>query len=306
MGDIVRQRVAARPPDVVLAYCSGVAQYAVRPPLSSFPLVVDMLDVDSLKWSALSATARVPRTWIYAREARTLAAFERALAANALATVVVTEREREALAAIAPDARLEVIPNGVDYAHLAPSAPAGSSNDVVFCGVMNYSPNADGAVWMANEVWPAVRAEVPEARLKIVGSSPSSAVLGLRSIPGVDVTGAVPDVRPYLWNGAVGIAPLQVARGVQNKVLEAVAAGLPVVITPPVAAGLPAAVTAACRTATAARDFADHVVAFLRMPPEARRAIASSVDLAPLAWEARLRPFVALLEEAATSRRRPR
>ena len=116
-------------------------------------------------------------------------------------------------------------------------------------GVMNYAPNVEGAVWLAREVWPIVRSARPDARLTLIGASPSAEVVALASDrTGVVVTGTVPDVRPYLWRAAVAAAPLQIARGIQNKVLEAVAAGLPCVVTPQVAEGLPREVVPACWT----------------------------------------------------------
>lgn len=291
--------VARHSPDVVVAYCSGVAQYALRPPLAGIPLVVDMVDVDSLKWETLGEKAAWPMRWVYAREARTLGAFERRLTRAAAASTVVNEREREALQRIAPGARVEAVPNGVDYAHLAPAAPPTDSADVVFCGVMNYAPNEEGAVWLAREVWPRVRSAVPDARLRLVGASPPAAVTALSAVDGVEVTGTVPDVRPYLWSAAVAAAPLHTARGVQNKVLEAIAAGLPTVVTPVVAEGLPAEIASGYRAAATPAAFADAIVDLLRLPPPARRAIAADVDLAPLSWERRLRPLADLIEETA-------
>lgn len=294
----IGQALSGGPPDVVLAYCSGIARYALQPPLDSYPLVVDMVDVDSRKWAALADRTVAPMSWIYRRETRTLSAFEGRLAAHAVGTTVVTEREREALAAIAPGARIVVAPNGVDVANFAPGRPPATSADVVFCGVMNYTPNVEGAVWLARDVWPLVRARVSSARLRLVGASPASQVTALSSLPGVEVTGTVPDVRPYLWDAAVSAAPLHTARGIQNKVLEAIAAGLPVVVTPVVSEGLPADVLSACRVAPDARAFADHVIEILELPPVERRAIAASADLGALAWDRCLQPLVDLLVEA--------
>jgi sugar transferase (PEP-CTERM/EpsH1 system associated) len=301
-GPIVDRIAAAHPPDVVLAYCSGVAQYALRPSLAGVPLVVDMVDVDSFKWAAYAATASWPMRWVYEREARTLGLFERRLLQQACATAVVNEKERAALSSMSPGARVEAIPNGVDFRQLAPSTPPAASSDVVFCGVMDYAPNEEGAEWLARDVWPSVRSAVPSARLRLVGSNPTPRVRELAMLPGVDVTGTVPDVRPYLWNAAVSAAPLQTARGVQNKVLEAIAAGLPAVITPVVAEGLPPEIAAACRVSASPEAFAASIVELLRLSPTERRAMAATIDLSPLSWERRLEPFLPLLEAAARSR----
>lgn len=219
---------------------------------------------------------------------------------RAFMTLVVNEKERAALDALAPGGRIQVIENGVDLEAFRPTRQPADSASVVFCGVMNYGPNEQGAVWLAREVWPLVRAARPDARLMLVGSSPSPQVRALASDShGVTVTGAVEDVRAYLWNAAVGAAPLHVARGVQNKVLEAVAAGLPCVITPTVAEGMAREILPACRVGEDARRFASALNVLLALTPGERRALALQADGASLHWSRRLRPLMPLLEAAA-------
>src|SRR5262249_51271446 len=156
-------------------------------------------------------------------EARLLSRAESRMMRAAGATTVVNDREAEAARRIAPGARIEVAGNGIDRAHFAPEAPALAEPQVVFCGVMNYAPNAETAMFLASEVWPLVTRVRPEARLVLVGSSPSPALTrAAERSSGVTVTGRVADVRPWLWSSAVAAAPIRTARGVQNKVLEAV------------------------------------------------------------------------------------
>jgi sugar transferase (PEP-CTERM/EpsH1 system associated) len=287
-------------PDVTLAFCSSMARFAMASPLSDIPCVVDMIDADSAKWATLGEVGSMPLRWIYRREARLLGAFEVTAMQRAFSTLVVNEKERTALLALAPGSRVQVMENGVDLDSFTPPDPPLESASVVFCGVMNYSPNEAGAVWLANRVWPLVRSVRPDARLQIVGSTPSPQVRALASeTTGVTVTGAVPDVRQYLWDAAVAVAPLQVARGVQNKVLEAVAAGLPCVVTQAVADGLPPEVAAACQVSGDAAQFAAAIGRLLALPPAQRRAMASGTDLTRLQWSVRLRPLVPLLESAA-------
>jgi sugar transferase (PEP-CTERM/EpsH1 system associated) len=301
MARAVDAALAAARPDVVFAYCSGMARFALEPPLSAFPLVLDFVDVDSAKWTALGESTSGPKGWVYRREARVLGRFEALAARRARASLVTTDRERDALLALAPEVRVEVIQNGVDLeAFLAPGPP-GTSPAVVFCGVMNYAPNETAALWLAREVWPLVRVERPDARLTIVGASPTAAVSALAAAPGVSVTGSVPDVRPYLWEAAVAVAPLMTARGVQNKVLEAVAAGLPCVVTNVVAAGLPPEVMPACTVAGSAPDFARAIVRLLAAAPGDRRALAARATVAELGWRQRLAPLPGLLSAAASS-----
>ena len=284
--------VRDRRPDVVLAYCSGMARFALEPPLSGVPLVIDLVDVDSAKWSALAAAAPRPQRWIYQRETRVLASFEREAATKAVVTFVVNERERRTLQDLAPGTSIQILPNGVDSASLQPRQGPSSDGQVVFCGVMNYGPNVEGILWFASQVWPLIRAQRPGAFFSVVGSNPTHEIRRLASVErGIDITGTVSDVRPYLWNAAVSVAPLLTARGVQSKVMEAVAAGLPAVVTPQVFDGLPAELAPACRVAHSPTAFADHVSQLLALSGPERRGIAAGADLACLSWESQLAPL---------------
>jgi sugar transferase (PEP-CTERM/EpsH1 system associated) len=302
LNPAIRRIMATRRPDVVLAYCSGMARFALEPPLRGLPFVLDMVDVDSAKWAALAERTPWPRSWVYVRESRMLNAFEAFAAQRAFASVVVTEAEFSVLRRIAPTARLEVVPNGVDTAALRPLSEPVASSTVTFCGVMNYEPNEAAALWLARQVWPLVRSVRPDARLKILGAHPSRPVRALADpTSGIDVVGAVPDVRPHLWQSAAAVAPLLIARGVQNKVLEAVAAGLPCVVTPVVSQGLPGEVLPACNVAATPQDFAGQIVSILELSPVDRRTRAATADLSRLTWEHRLQGMRSIINAAAQS-----
>jgi polysaccharide biosynthesis protein PslH len=292
--------VERRRPDVLLTFCSSMARFAVQPPLSQIPCVLDMIDADSAKWTALADTTTIPLRWVYRREARQLSGFETVAMRRAFTTLVVNEKERSALHALAPETSIRVIENGVDLESFVPQRGPQESASVVFCGVMNYAPNVQGAVWLAQQVWPIVRATRPDARLLLIGASPSPDVTALANKErDVVVTGTVDDVRPYLWDAAVAAAPLHVARGVQNKVLEAVAAGLPCVVTPQVAEGLPGEISPACRTGANPQAFAEQVLDLLGRSAFERRAIAGRANLESVRWKTRLQPLMPLLEAAA-------
>lgn len=298
---VIRRRLIETPPDVVLAYCSGMARYACEPALQHLPFVLDLVDVDSEKWRQLAERASVPLRWVYRREARLLRRFEGEAVRRAAATTVVSERERQYLAST-EDPSVHVVRNGIDIESFKPHDEPAAAPRVVFCGVFNYSPNERAALWFAREVWPAVVRARPDARLTLVGMHPTSAVRRLERDRTIEVTGSVPDVRPYLWRSSVAVAPLDVARGVQNKVLEAIAAGLPVVVTPPVAEGLPANSLEACLVADAADAFSAAVIRLLSMPPAERRQMSGRAGLEALSWERQLAPMRSLLQQAAASR----
>ncbi|HEX4914662.1 MAG TPA: TIGR03087 family PEP-CTERM/XrtA system glycosyltransferase [Vicinamibacterales bacterium] len=294
--------VSQRRPDVVFAYCSGMARLALQAPLADIPLVLDFVDVDSQKWRELSAESRWPRSWIYRREAATLGAFEARAAAHASASLVVNPREAAIARALAPTANVQVLSNGVEVDRLRRLEPPSASTQVVFCGVMDYAPNDEGMRWFVREVWPLVRARRDDATLAIVGSGPTQALRELCAADAaITVTGRVPDVREWLWTSAVGIAPLHVARGVQNKALEAIAAGLPIVITEAVAGGLPPEAAHACLVANSPQLFANHVVDLLTRTPQQRLAMAAAADFTRLTWSRTLEPLLPLLERAAKS-----
>jgi sugar transferase (PEP-CTERM/EpsH1 system associated) len=283
-------------PDLVFAYCSGMARFALERPLSTLPLLLDMVDLDSEKWRELAARNGAPLRWIYAREARVLGEFETQAIRVARHTLVVNERERISAVGLVPDGRVVVVPNGIDVDYFRPTTEPSRRPEAVFAGVFDYAPNAAGARWLLKEVWPRVRARRPDAALTFVGSRPSGE---LREAAATDrsitVTGAVADVRPWLWRGAVSAAPIFVARGLQNKVLEAMAAGLPVVTTPAVAAGLPSSVSACCRIAETPDAFADALLDHLTVPT------ANNYDgvLEPFKWESSLAGLDPLLASHA-------
>jgi glycosyltransferase involved in cell wall biosynthesis len=146
--------------------------------------------------------------------------------------VVCSEREREHLREIAPSARVAVAPNGVDTAYFAETeAPAAPPTRIVFVGLMNYHSNVEAAVAFTRDVWPRLRSRLPGCSLTLVGATPDPAVLALREVAGVEVTGTVPDVRPYYREALAAIVPLRSGGGTRLKILEAMAASVPVVST---------------------------------------------------------------------------
>ena len=295
--------VAANRPDVVFAYCSGMARFAFAPTVLDIPFVLDMVDVDSAKWARMAAAGRGVRRWIYQREARTLRPFEVRAVRRAVTTLVVNDRERDAMLELAPGAPVVSMPNGIDVDAFAPPEAASQSATVVFCGVMSYAPNIEGVLWFSKHVWPLVRASHSDARLIIVGADPTREIRALVSEDSsIHVTGAVPAVQPYLWNAAVAIAPLWMTQGLQNKVLEALAAGVPVVTTPTVAAGLPPEALPGTTIAANDNAFADAVLESLRSSPAERRRRAGLAHIDRLTWSSQLQQLETIVRGAAAMR----
>lgn len=302
MQDATKEVVDLRRPDLVFAYGSGMARFALERALTGIPLVVDFVDMDSQKWRELADRAAPPMSWLYRREARQLGAFEARAAAIARASLVVNSKEANVARALAPRANVHTINNGVDLERLRPRGEPSDRPQVVFCGVMNYLPNHQGVMWFARHVWPLVLRNRADATLVIVGTDPQRSLQAYAaSQRSITVTGRVPDVRPWLWDSAVGIAPLHLARGLQNKALEAIAAGLPIVVSSAVADGLPAPAMPASAVADDPERFASHIVELLSRAPNERRRLAASADLSSLTWTRTLEPLWPLFEQAAAS-----
>jgi len=221
-----------------LAFSGAMAQYIAGPEYARLRRVIDFVDVDSVKWGQYGHHKAWPVNWIFRRESRTLLQFERSVAAHFDASVFVTPEEAALFRRLAPESaeRISAIANGVDTDYFDPAQalpdPYPPEQPVlVFTGAMDYWANADAVQWFAQAVWPTIRQALPEAGFYIVGTRPLPAVQQLAQLPGVRVTGAVPDVRPYLAHARAAVAPLRIARGVQNKVLEALAMAKPVLAT---------------------------------------------------------------------------
>lgn len=179
------------------------------------------------------------RGWYAAATVSRLAAVERHLLRDAFGHLVCSQRERAQLLGIAPDARIAVVENGVDSGFFArPDSGAGPRHRVVFVGDMGYTANVDAAVWFTRSMWPRLHSRFPDLRLTLVGSNPAAAVQALRTQGGVEITGTVADVRPYYGEALAAIVPLRIGSGTRLKILEAMAAGVPVISTTIGAEGL--------------------------------------------------------------------
>ncbi|MDR3538050.1 MAG: TIGR03087 family PEP-CTERM/XrtA system glycosyltransferase [Acetobacteraceae bacterium] len=242
----VRQVVERVRPEVVFVNSSNMAPYVLDLPRTGMR-VVDLADVDSEKWRAYADAARGPMRWVYRREWRCVAALERRIAEECDLASFVSDAEAALFTALAPARahKIRGVSSGVDFRYFdpAPGYPAvynAALPTFVFTGTMDYPPNVDAVTWFATDLLPLIRQRHAEARFYVVGANPVPAVQALARLPGVHVTGRVPDVRPYLAHATAGVAPMRIARGIQNKVLEAMAMGKAVIATPGALEGIEA------------------------------------------------------------------
>jgi polysaccharide biosynthesis protein PslH len=262
-----RETIARQAIDTAVVFSSSMAQYVDR--RSDLAMLVDFVDVDSAKWSEYASAHRWPMSWLYRREGERLLAHERSVAARAQRSFFVTDRETALFRRLVPEcaSSVETMGNGVDAGYFSPDPNRASPFEsdelpLVFTGAMDYWPNIDAVSWFAGEVLPTLRKAWPALRLHIVGRNPSPAVRGLAG-PATLVTGTVPDVRPYLQHAAVVVAPLRLARGVQNKILEAMAMERPVVASSACVSALDANPGKELIAACAADEFVRSISALL-------------------------------------------
>lgn len=302
--------------DAVFVYSSAMTQYI--PASWHSQTVVDLVDVDSEKWHEYAERSSPPKRWIYEVEGRRMRKHELEIIAGFAVSILTTRLEAELLDELdefTRRARIRIMTNGVDseYFQAAPAETVGSKvirlplrnaregvskPRMVFTGAMDYYANIEAVTWFATEVFPQIRQQQPLAEFLIVGSNPTAEVKKLGAQPGINVTGTVEDVRPYLREAAVCVAPLRIARGIQNKVLEAMACGKAVVATPQAATGLRIAHEEQVLLASSPADFAAAVIQLLRddslrenLGWRARRFVELEHQ-----WHPILQNFVELLE----------
>ncbi|MHC4402529.1 MAG: TIGR03087 family PEP-CTERM/XrtA system glycosyltransferase [Planctomycetota bacterium] len=284
--------------DAVLAFCSSMVQYLDVPGLDDVPTVVDLVDVDSQKWLDYARHSRGPLRQAFQVEGKRLRRLEASLPNRVEAVTLVSPQEAELYQSFCPNDRAFVIRNGVDLDYFRPDWHSNDSarNQCVFVGALDYRANVDGATWFCNEVWPRVLERHPQAVFRLVGSNPGRAVRQLAKEPGIELVGQVPDVRPYLTEATAAVVPLRVARGLQNKVLEAMAMGRPVIAAPQALEGIGATPgTHVCRAVTP-EEWVDHLGRLFTnadLRNRIARAARSFVE-EHFQWTRRLQPLAGL------------
>ncbi|MEO0425150.1 MAG: TIGR03087 family PEP-CTERM/XrtA system glycosyltransferase [Pseudomonadota bacterium] len=233
---LLREELANQPrPDLIIVHCSSVAHYVED--IDDVPKILDFADMDSQKWLAYASYHGFPRNLGYWLEGSKMERAERRLAPRFELNTCTTPEETATLDGFGTGARADWFVNGVDTEYFSPMAQT-DRHQICFVGRMDYYPNAQAMVNFCADIWPALKERYPPLRLAIVGAEPTAAVRKLAALEGVEVTGSVPDVRPWVGRSRLSVAPLTIARGTQNKLLESMAMGVPVVCSAIAARGV--------------------------------------------------------------------
>lgn len=271
----VKQLLARRGFGAILVHCSSMGSYVAD--FRGCRKIMDFGDADSEKWFEYSRAAPFPASLAFRLEGRKVRRFERWLGSRFDACSVNVPRERDVLSAYV-STPIHTIPNGVDLDYFTPRRPPGepyAPHRLIFTGNMSYKPNVDAVQHLVAHILPLVRRTLPEVELCIVGMDPTPAVRRLADGSRVVVTGRVDDVRPYFDTAAVAVTPLRIARGLQNKVLEAMAMRVPVVASPAAFQGISAVADRDLLVASEPEAFSRAVLSLLQSPPTRERYAAA-------------------------------
>ena len=262
--------------DLIFVHCSSVAQYVKS--ARGIPSILDFGDMDSQKWLDYSTFRKFPLSMGYWIEGTKLCSEEKRLARRFSLGTCTTRAELETLRSYDAAPRTDWFPNGVDAELFKPADEAHDPEQICFIGRMDYYPNQQGMVFFCNHVLPLIRARRPAVKLVIVGAEPSTEIQKLEELQGVTVTGTVPDVQPYVHQSVLSVAPLAIARGTQNKILESMAMGVPVVCSRNAAKGVDAIENEHLVVADTAADYAREICNILGNEHERRRFSLAARD----------------------------
>lgn len=302
MQDWVSRLLASGRISHIFCFSGQMAQYV--PDSFDGRFIMDFVDVDSAKFESYAGEGNPLMRWVNAREARLLNVFEREVALRADASLLVSEAEAELFRTRTGASNVKALGNGIDSQFYDPAAkfktlhPVFPDPLIVFTGQMDYRPNIEAVTDFATHAMPIIRAKHPGASFAIVGRNPTQDVSDLSMLPGVQVTGAVDDVRTWLDAADVVVAPLRIARGIQNKVLEAMAMARQVVASPTAAEGIDAEAGVHFYVASNVAAEAERVCALLDQPLDARKmgAAARAHVTRHYGWESQLAPLDDLME----------
>ncbi|MBX3685966.1 MAG: TIGR03087 family PEP-CTERM/XrtA system glycosyltransferase [Rhodocyclaceae bacterium] len=292
--------------DLIFVHCSSVAQYVEH--VRDIPKILDFGDMDSQKWLEYGKYKPFPLSLGYRLEGAKLEREEKRLARCFDMSTATTRAEWETLESYGAAAHTDWFPNGVDATFFKPDAEGYDEDSLSFIGRMDYYPNQECMLEFCAKTFPLVRAKRPQAKLLIVGADPSPEIRRLGELPGVTVTGSVPDVRPYILRSAAMVAPLNIARGTQNKILEAMAMGVPVVTSPMGAGGVDALDEEHFLVGRTPEEYAHHALRIMGNPEERGRLARAGRErmLTNHDWSASMRRLDGIVERCIEAFHRER
>ena len=297
----VRELLASERFDLIFVHCSSVAQYVEE--VRGIHKILDFGDMDSQKWLEYARYKPFPLSLGYRLEGAKLERAERRLALQFDLCTATTRAEWQTLQDYGTVTATDWFPNGVDSDYFAPTDEPHDPDTIAFVGRMDYYPNQECMFEFCARTLPLVQAKRRGLKLVIVGADPSPAVQRLARIPGVTVTGSVADVRPYLRRAALMVAPLNIARGTQNKILEAMAMGVPVVASRVAAGGVDASAPEHLLAASTADEYQTAILRIVEDPPERRRLSIAGRErmLSHHAWERSMQRLDGIIERCRSA-----
>jgi len=292
----IRRRLAREHYELVFVHCSSVAQYVED--VRGVPKILDFGDMDSQKWLEYARCKPFPLSLGYGLEGRKMQRAEKRLASRFDMCTATTRTEWKTLESYGTGVASDWFPNGVDSEYFAPANDVYDADTIAFVGRMDYFPNQECMFDFCARTLPLLRARRPAIKLLIVGADPSPAVRRLGELPGVTVTGSVPDVRPFLRRSALMVAPLNIARGTQNKILESMSLGVPVVTSRIAAGGVDASDPDHFLVADTPAAYADAILRVLDDPAERRRLAQTGRQrvLSHHAWDRSMQRLDGIIE----------
>jgi len=282
--------------DLIFVHCSSVAQYVSR--VRGIAKILDFGDMDSQKWLEYVSYKPVPLKFGYWLEGIKMQRHERLLASMFDFCTTTTRAEWQTMQSYGTGVASDWFPNGVDAEYFKPDGGAYDADTISFIGRMDYYPNQECMFDFCAGTWPLLKARRPSLKLAIVGADPSPAVRALAQRPGITVTGSVPDVRPYVLRSAAMVAPLNIARGTQNKILEAMAMGVPVVCSAVAAGGVDAEAGRHFLVAATPREYAEALLRLVEQPEERARLAQAGRErmLSHHAWPRSMKRLDAIID----------
>ena len=288
--------------DLIFVHCSSAAQYVRE--ANGVPSIIDFGDMDSQKWLDYAHVRLPPLSLGYRLEGLKLQREEMRLARRFDVSTCTTRAELEMLQSFNAATYSDWFPNGVDTEYFSPATAAGDPDQICFTGRMDYFPNQQAVLMFCDDVLPRIRTRRPDTKLVVVGAEPPGKIEKLAERPGVTVTGTVPDVRPFVRNSAVSIAPLEIARGTQNKILESMAMGVPVVCSDMAAKGVDAIPDEHLLTANTPDEYADAIVELLEAPERRARLSTAGRErvISNHSWQRSMRQLDGIISSLTAGR----